>query len=69
MIDFWTGFTATRVTINHQMPTTAPMFAPSRSSHTASAPILVASHTGAKLCPVVGYQQLGTLLLFVPKKR
>jgi hypothetical protein len=30
---------------------------------------LLASHAGAKLYPVVGYEQIGTLLLFTPKKR
>ena len=29
--------------------------------------VLLASHTGAKLYAAVGYQQLGTLLLFTPK--
>ena len=31
--------------------------------------VLLASHTGAKLYPVVGYEQIGTLLLFTPSKR
>lgn len=31
--------------------------------------VLLASHTGAKLYPVVGYQQIATLLMFTPKKR
>ena len=31
--------------------------------------VLLASHTGAKLYPVVGYEQIGTLFLFTPKKR
>jgi GNAT superfamily N-acetyltransferase len=35
----------------------------------AQTAVLLASHTGAKLYPVVGYQQIGTLLLFTPKKR
>lgn len=30
--------------------------------------VLLASHTGAKLYPVVGYEQIGTLLLFTPKR-
>jgi GNAT superfamily N-acetyltransferase len=35
----------------------------------AQTAVLLASHTGAKLYPVVGYEQIGTLLLFTPKKR
>ncbi|MDA0744949.1 MAG: GNAT family N-acetyltransferase [bacterium] len=31
--------------------------------------VLTASHTGALLYPVVGYKEVGTLLLFTPKKR
>ena len=31
--------------------------------------VLLASHTGAKLYPVVGYRQIGTLLLFTPRRR
>ena len=31
--------------------------------------VLTASHAGAKLYPVVGYQQLATLYLFTPRKR
>ncbi len=31
--------------------------------------VLLASHTGTKLYPVVGYEQIGTLFLFTPKKR
>jgi GNAT superfamily N-acetyltransferase len=31
--------------------------------------VLLASHAGAKLYPVVGYEQIGTLLLFQPRKR
>jgi len=34
----------------------------------AKTSVLLASHTGAKLYPVVGYEQIGTLLLFTPKK-
>lgn len=30
--------------------------------------VLLASHTGAKLYPVVGYEQIGTLLLYAPEK-
>ena len=30
--------------------------------------VLLASHTGAKLYPAVGYEQIGTLFLFTPKK-
>lgn len=35
----------------------------------ASAAVLLASHAGAKLYPVVGYQQIGELLLFTPPKK
>ena len=31
--------------------------------------VLTASHTGAKLYPVVGYRQIATLYLFTPRKR
>ena len=31
--------------------------------------VLVASHTGALLYPVVGYKQIGTLMLYTPKRR
>ncbi len=34
----------------------------------AKTAVLLASHTGAKLYPVVGYEQIGTLLLFTPSK-
>jgi GNAT superfamily N-acetyltransferase len=34
----------------------------------ATAAVLLASHTGARLYPVVGYEQIGTLLLFTPRK-
>jgi len=34
----------------------------------AALAVLLSSHTGAKLYPVVGYEQIGTLLLFVPRK-
>jgi GNAT superfamily N-acetyltransferase len=36
--------------------------------HGARQAVLLASHTGAKLYPVVGYRQIGTLLLFTPPK-
>lgn len=36
--------------------------------HGASASVLLSSHAGAKLYPLVGYEQIGTLLLFTPKK-
>jgi predicted acetyltransferase len=35
----------------------------------AIAAVLLSSHTGAMLYPVVGYEQIGTLLLFVPRRR
>lgn len=35
----------------------------------AGAAVLLASHTGAKLYPVVGYERIGTLLLYTPRKR
>ncbi len=35
----------------------------------AKTAVLLASHTGARLYPVVGYKQIGTLLVFTPKKR
>lgn len=35
----------------------------------AKSAVLLASHTGAKLYPVVGYQEIGELLLFAPKQR
>lgn len=31
--------------------------------------VLTASHAGAKLYPLVGYKEVGTLLLYTPKKR
>ena len=34
----------------------------------AKTAVLLASHTGAKLYPVVGYEEIGTLLLFTPIK-
>lgn len=30
--------------------------------------VLTASHSGAKLYPIVGYRQIGTLMLYTPKK-
>jgi GNAT superfamily N-acetyltransferase len=38
-------------------------------THGAKVSALLASHTGAMLYTVVGYEQMGELLLFVPKKR
>lgn len=35
----------------------------------ARSAVLLASHAGAKLYPVVGYQEIGVLLLFAPKER
>jgi predicted GNAT family acetyltransferase len=37
-------------------------------AHGSRASFLLASHTGAKLYPVVGYEQIGELLLFIPKR-
>jgi GNAT superfamily N-acetyltransferase len=34
----------------------------------ASMAVLLASHAGAKLYPVVGYRQIGTLMVFTPKR-
>jgi GNAT superfamily N-acetyltransferase len=34
----------------------------------AQANVLLASHTGAKLYPLVGYRQIGELLMFVPQR-
>lgn len=31
--------------------------------------VLTASHAGAKLYPIVGYKQIGTLMLYTPKKK
>jgi predicted acetyltransferase len=36
--------------------------------HGAKSAVLLASHTGAKLYAAVGYEQIGTLLLFTPKR-
>jgi GNAT superfamily N-acetyltransferase len=38
-------------------------------AHGATASVLLSSHTGALLYPVVGYEQIGELLLFTPKRR
>ena len=35
--------------------------------HGATMAVLLASHTGAKLYAAVGYEQIGTLLVFTPK--
>jgi GNAT superfamily N-acetyltransferase len=35
----------------------------------ADTAVLLASHAGAKLYPVVGYQPIGTLLVFTPKRK
>ncbi len=35
----------------------------------ATLAVLLASHAGAKLYPLVGYEQIGTLLLFTPPKK
>lgn len=35
----------------------------------ATASVLLASHAGAKLYPVVGYKQIGELLMFAPPRR
>ena len=35
----------------------------------AKTAVLLASHAGAKLYPVVGYEQIGTLLLFTPSRK
>ncbi|MFT5085718.1 MAG: putative GNAT family acetyltransferase [Planctomycetota bacterium] len=31
--------------------------------------VLTASHAGAKIYPLVGYKEIGTLMLYTPKKR
>lgn len=31
--------------------------------------VLAASHTGALLYPIVGYQQIGTVFLYTPRRR
>jgi GNAT superfamily N-acetyltransferase len=38
-------------------------------AHGATASILLSSHTGALLYPRVGYEQIGELLLFTPRRR
>jgi hypothetical protein len=38
-------------------------------SHGVKSSVLLSSHTGALLYPSVGYEQLGTLLIFAPTKR
>ena len=38
-------------------------------AHGATTSVLLASHTGAKLYPVVGYQHIGELLLYSPAKK
>jgi len=35
----------------------------------AKAGVLLSSHTGAKLYPIVGYEQIATLYLFTPRKK
>lgn len=35
----------------------------------ATLAVLLASHTGAKLYPLIGYQQIGELLLYTPKNK
>jgi GNAT superfamily N-acetyltransferase len=35
----------------------------------SSASVLLASHAGAKLYPMVGYRQIGELMMFVPRRR
>ena len=37
--------------------------------HGAKLAVLLASHTGAKLYDAVGYEQIGTLLVFMPKRQ
>ena len=38
-------------------------------AHGAKQAVLTASHTGALLYPILGYRQIGTLLLYTPKRR
>ena len=38
-------------------------------AHGAKTAVLLASHVGAKLYPVVGYERIGTLLLFTPPRK
>ena len=35
----------------------------------ARAGVLLSSHAGAKLYPLVGYEQIATLYLFTPRKK
>ena len=37
-------------------------------AHGSKLAVLTASHAGAKLYPIVGYKQIGTLMLYTPKK-
>lgn len=37
-------------------------------AHGSELAVLTASHAGAKLYPIVGYKQIGTLMLYTPKK-
>ncbi len=37
-------------------------------AHGSELAVLTSSHTGAKLYPLVGYKQIGTLMLYTPKK-
>ena len=37
-------------------------------THGSKLAVLTASHTGAKLYPIVGYKQIATLMLYTPKK-
>ena len=37
-------------------------------AHGSKLAVLTASHAGAKLYPIVGYKQVGTLMLYTPKK-
>ncbi len=39
------------------------------AAHGAKHSVLLASHTGALLYPRLGYQQIGTLLMFIPSRR
>ena len=36
-------------------------------AHGAKQAVLLASHAGAKLYPLLGYEQIATLLIFTPK--
>jgi predicted acetyltransferase len=38
-------------------------------AHKAKYSVLLSSHTGALLYPRVGYQQIGTLLMFAPMRK